>query len=106
MQITVIDNGCGLPKENRERLVEPYMTTRAKGTGLGLAIVQRIAEQHGGTLHLADAPRRNGKIEGASVRMDLPIGELDDARAGEPMSEPGASILAPEAEKEEVTHGV
>ena len=36
LQITVIDNGCGLPKENRQRLVEPYMTTRAKGTGLGL----------------------------------------------------------------------
>ena len=108
MQITVIDNGCGLPKENRERLVEPYMTTRAKGTGLGLAIVQRITEQHGGTLHLADAPRRNGKIEGASVRMDLPIGERDDARAGETMSEPGAPIHAPEAaeEEEEVTHGV
>ena len=59
LQITVIDNGCGLPKENRQRLVEPYMTTRAKGTGLGLAIVQRITEQHGGSLQLADAPRRN-----------------------------------------------
>jgi two-component system nitrogen regulation sensor histidine kinase NtrY len=108
MQITVIDNGCGLPKENRERLVEPYMTTRAKGTGLGLAIVQRITEQHGGTLHLADAPRRNAKIEGASVRMDLPIGERDDARAGETVSEPGAPTHAPEAaeEEEEVTHGV
>ena len=75
VQITVIDNGCGLPKENRERLVEPYMTTRAKGTGLGLAIVQRITEQHGGTLTLADAPKRNGKIEGASVRIDLPVGD-------------------------------
>ena len=75
MQITVIDNGCGLPKEDRQRLVEPYMTTRAKGTGLGLAIVQRITEQHGGTLHLADAPKTNGKIEGASVRMDLPMSD-------------------------------
>jgi two-component system nitrogen regulation sensor histidine kinase NtrY len=73
VHITVIDNGCGLPKENRDRLVEPYMTTRVKGTGLGLAIVQRITEQHGGKLQLADAPKRNGKIEGASVRMDLPI---------------------------------
>ena len=78
LQITVIDNGCGLPEENRQRLVEPYMTTRAKGTGLGLAIVQRITEQHGGTLQLADAPRRNGKIQGASVRMDLPIREMDE----------------------------
>jgi two-component system nitrogen regulation sensor histidine kinase NtrY len=78
LQITVIDNGCGLPKENRQRLVEPYMTTRTKGTGLGLAIVQRITEQHGGTLQLADPPRRNGKIQGASVRMDLPIREMDE----------------------------
>jgi len=110
MQITVIDNGCGLPKEDRERLVEPYMTTRTKGTGLGLAIVQRITEQHGGTLHLADAPRRNGKIEGASVRMDLPIGEGDDGRAGETMPEPEAPLHAgaPEAAEAEegVTHGV
>ncbi len=83
VQITVIDNGCGLPKENRERLVEPYMTTRAKGTGLGLAIVQRITEQHGGTLTLADAPKRNGKIEGASVRIDLPVGDKEEASAAE-----------------------
>jgi two-component system, NtrC family, nitrogen regulation sensor histidine kinase NtrY len=111
LQITVIDNGCGLPKENRERLVEPYMTTREKGTGLGLAIVQRITEQHGGTLTLADAPRRNRKIEGASVRMDLPIGEKDEARAGETMPEADAPVHAddaPEAAEEEegVTHGV
>jgi two-component system nitrogen regulation sensor histidine kinase NtrY len=83
LQITVIDNGCGLPRENRQRLVEPYMTTRAKGTGLGLAIVQRITEQHGGTLTLADAPKRDGKAQGASVRMDLPIREMDDVHAAE-----------------------
>jgi two-component system nitrogen regulation sensor histidine kinase NtrY len=82
LQITVIDNGCGLPKENRQRLVEPYMTTRVKGTGLGLAIVQRVIEQHAGTLHLADAPKRNGKIQGASVRIDLPIRDLDEQGAG------------------------
>jgi len=110
LQITVIDNGCGLPKENRERLVEPYMTTREKGTGLGLAIVQRITEQHGGALTLADAPKRNGKIEGASVRMELPIGEKDETRAGETMAEPSAPAHAgasEAAEEEEgVTHGV
>jgi len=110
VQITVIDNGCGLPKENRQRLVEPYMTTRTKGTGLGLAIVQRITEQHGGTLNLADAPKRNGKIEGASVRMDLPIGDQDSARDGEATAVPGESIQAgapePAEEEEGVTHGV
>jgi two-component system nitrogen regulation sensor histidine kinase NtrY len=114
VQITVIDNGCGLPKENRERLVEPYMTTREKGTGLGLAIVQRITEQHGGTLTLADAPKRNGKVEGASVRIDFPMGEREETSAEEVMPEPGASASSTpertaeaEAEEEEgVTHGV
>ena len=110
VQITVIDNGCGLPKEDRHRLVEPYMTTRAKGTGLGLAIVQRITEQHGGTLTLADAPKRNGKIEGASVRIDLPVGEKEEAIAAEAAAEPGAasaSSPSEHAEEEEgVTHGV
>src|SRR5262249_28767627 len=87
VQLTVIDNGCGLPEENRERLVEPYMTTRAKGTGLGLAIVQRITEQHGGSLTLADAPKRNGKIEGASVRIDFPLGERETSSAEEAASD-------------------
>ncbi len=110
LQITVIDNGCGLPKEDRHRLVEPYMTTRVKGTGLGLAIVQRITEQHGGTLQLADAPKRNGKIEGASVRMDLPIIDREEALVEEGVERPSVSIPAAKveaAEEEEgVTHGV
>jgi two-component system nitrogen regulation sensor histidine kinase NtrY len=54
--IDVIDNGTGLPKENRNRLLEPYVTTREKGTGLGLAIVGRILEEHGGRMELSDAP--------------------------------------------------
>ncbi len=53
--VTVSDNGVGWPKENRHRLLEPYMTTREKGTGLGLAIVSKIIEQHGGTVELTDA---------------------------------------------------
>lgn len=71
--IGVIDNGCGLPKENRHRLVEPYVTTRQKGTGLGLAIVQRITEQHGGVLELEDAPSEEGYTHGAWIRMSIPI---------------------------------
>ena len=51
----VEDNGVGLPKRDRERLTEPYVTTREKGTGLGLAIVKRILEEHGGELVLTDA---------------------------------------------------
>ncbi|MFO1239903.1 MAG: ATP-binding protein [Sphingomonadaceae bacterium] len=51
--LSVTDNGIGLPKE-RDRLAEPYMTTRVKGTGLGLAIVKKIVEEHGGTLDFSD----------------------------------------------------
>jgi two-component system, NtrC family, nitrogen regulation sensor histidine kinase NtrY len=73
MRIEVEDNGVGLPKQNRGRLVEPYVTTRAKGTGLGLAIVQKIVEQHGGTLMLEDAPSRDGQpAHGAMIIMNLP----------------------------------
>lgn len=52
--ITVGDNGIGLPFEQRDRLLEPYVTTRAKGTGLGLAIVRKIMEDHGGAIRLTD----------------------------------------------------
>lgn len=58
--IRIVDNGVGLPQENRNRLAEPYMTTREKGTGLGLAIVKRIMEEHGGRLKLEDAPSGQG----------------------------------------------
>jgi two-component system, NtrC family, nitrogen regulation sensor histidine kinase NtrY len=60
--VNVVDNGIGLPKENRARLLEPYVTTREKGTGLGLAIVGRILEEHGGRIELRDA---SAKIPGA-----------------------------------------
>lgn len=49
------DNGIGLPAD-RERIVEPYMTTREKGTGLGLAIVKKIIEEHFGEITFDDAP--------------------------------------------------
>jgi two-component system, NtrC family, nitrogen regulation sensor histidine kinase NtrY len=71
----VIDNGKGLPRENRQRLLEPYMTTREKGTGLGLAIVKKIIEDHGGTLELHDAPEDFHGGRGAMIRMVLPAAE-------------------------------
>ncbi len=79
--IEVIDNGPGLPKQNRSKLLEPYVTTKGrKGTGLGLAIVQKIVEQHGGTLTLDDAPTDTGPNPdqigqtGARVSITLPLG--------------------------------
>jgi two-component system nitrogen regulation sensor histidine kinase NtrY len=67
--IDVIDNGTGLPKENRNRLLEPYVTTREKGTGLGLAIVGRILEEHGGRMELFDAPEVASGGRGAWVSL-------------------------------------
>ncbi|HWB48123.1 MAG TPA: PAS domain-containing sensor histidine kinase [Stellaceae bacterium] len=62
--VAVEDNGKGLPKRGRERLTEPYVTTRAKGTGLGLAIVKKIMEDHQGELLLDDT-----EAGGARVRL-------------------------------------
>ncbi len=67
--IDVIDNGIGLPKENRSRLLEPYVTTREKGTGLGLAIVGRILEEHGGRLELRDAAEKIPGARGAWMQL-------------------------------------
>lgn len=68
--IEVSDNGCGLPAEARDRLTEPYVTTRSRGTGLGLAIVKKIVEDHGGTLELGDAPGG-----GAVARLGFELGQ-------------------------------
>jgi two-component system nitrogen regulation sensor histidine kinase NtrY len=66
----VTDNGIGLPHEQRHRLTEPYVTTRAKGTGLGLAIVRKIAEDHGGEIALSDAADEQ---QGAEVTLAFPL---------------------------------
>ena len=76
--IDVIDNGKGLPETNRQRLLEPYMTTREKGTGLGLAIVRKIAEDHDGTIELMDAPQVADGGHGAMMRFILPINQNDN----------------------------
>lgn len=47
--LRITDNGIGLPQD-RDRIIEPYVTTREKGTGLGLAIVNKIVEEHGGEM--------------------------------------------------------
>jgi two-component system, NtrC family, nitrogen regulation sensor histidine kinase NtrY len=80
--IDVIDNGKGFPNENRQRLLEPYMTTRTEGTGLGLPIVAKILEDHGGGIELLDAP--DG--QGAWVRLHFP----DRSEAEPPASDPNS----------------
>jgi two-component system nitrogen regulation sensor histidine kinase NtrY len=80
----VEDNGIGLPSKDRDRLTEPYVTTREKGTGLGLAIVKRILEDHGGELLLQDAAETPGAR--AVLRFPRP------ARADEPA--PTSAVMA------------
>ncbi len=81
LAIDVIDNGVGFPTENRQRLLEPYMTTREGGTGLGLAIVAKIFEEHGGDIALLDNPTG---ARGARVRLRF---ARDPARASQVASQ-------------------
>jgi two-component system, NtrC family, nitrogen regulation sensor histidine kinase NtrY len=87
--IAIEDNGLGLPAKDRDRLTEPYVTTRDKGTGLGLAIVKRILEDHGGELFLTDA------IHGVGARAVLTL----PSRPG------GEGEVVTAVVSEEVPHG-
>jgi nitrogen fixation/metabolism regulation signal transduction histidine kinase len=66
-RVSVDDNGPGIPEAARERIFQPFFTTRSQGTGLGLAIVQKIVVMHNGRVAVADA--RGG---GASIQISLP----------------------------------
>ncbi|MDD9333845.1 MAG: ATP-binding protein, partial [Bartonella sp.] len=71
--VEIIDNGKGFPKEQRHKLLEPYITTREKGTGLGLAIVRKVIEDHGGYMELHDALENFYEGRGAMIRMVFPV---------------------------------
>ncbi len=90
--IVVDDNGCGLPKKQRHRLTEPYITTRLGGTGLGLAIVRKIMEDHQGAVLLQDRP-------GGGARAILRFPSPDEAPSHKSRSS------QPEKRKA-LTHGV
>jgi len=66
ISLKISDNGAGLPKEGRDKLLEPYVTFREEGTGLGLAIVKKILEDHGGRIVLGDS-----KLGGAEITLTL-----------------------------------
>jgi two-component system nitrogen regulation sensor histidine kinase NtrY len=80
--ILVEDNGVGLPTALKDRLTEPYVTTRSKGTGLGLAIAKKIMEEHGGELVLEDREER-----GARAVIALPL--LEEIAVGAPSASDG-----------------
>jgi two-component system, NtrC family, nitrogen regulation sensor histidine kinase NtrY len=88
--VDIIDNGKGLPQENRNSILEPYITMREKGTGLGLAIVKKIIEEHGGELELHDAPADFDHGNGAMIRVNLPRTE---------------AVTAPEEDTKETANG-
>ena len=74
--LTVVDNGPGFQGALLEQAFDPYVTSKPKGTGLGLAIVRRIVEEHGGEVHVDNAPQG-----GARVRITLPATARDARRA-------------------------
>ena len=91
--IDVVDNGIGLPKVARARLLEPYVTTRAKGTGLGLAIVGRVLEDHGGRIELKDASDFREGQHGAWMRLRFSV----TGQAAKPEHKPESKEQKPDA---------
>ena len=73
VQLTIADNGPGIPTELLPRLFEPYVTSKHKGTGLGLAIVKKIVEEHSGSISAHNNPEK-----GAMISIQFPL--LADAK--------------------------
>ncbi len=88
-QLLVDDNGPGVPEEARERIFDPYVTTKEHGTGLGLAIVRKIVLDHGGDVRVAPEPSPLG---GARFVVTLPV--LPDPARG-PSEGPRSGSSAP-----------
>jgi nitrogen fixation/metabolism regulation signal transduction histidine kinase len=85
VEITVQDNGPGLPAESREHIFDPYVTSKQKGTGLGLAIVRKLVEEHGGEVGIENVP-----AAGARVRILLPVNTAgESAEKRKPAGESG-----------------
>lgn len=97
VEITCLDNGCGLPPIDRHQLAEPYITTRGSGTGLGLAIVKKVMEDHGGDLNIEDAPR------GLGAKVQLVFPRLQQVRPDGPAT--GDKDETVEQQKRELAHG-
>jgi two-component system nitrogen regulation sensor histidine kinase NtrY len=91
--IDVIDNGIGLPKVARQRLLEPYVTTREKGTGLGLAIVGRVLEDHGGKIELKDASDFRPGQRGAWMRLRFAV--TGHSKSKIEVQDPAAAAASP-----------
>ena len=71
--LTIEDEGVGIPEADRERVFEPFVTTREKGTGLGLSVVRKILTAHGATIGIGPGAER-----GTVVSVAFPVAERDD----------------------------
>jgi two-component system nitrogen regulation sensor histidine kinase NtrY len=90
--VRVIDDGIGLPREDRARLTEPYVTHKPKGTGLGLAIVKKIMEDHGGQVTLDDRPDGPGTV----ATLVLPLVQAPETPEISPPANPDRTPPPPE----------
>jgi PAS domain S-box-containing protein len=79
LKISVTDTGCGIPRENLEKIFDPYFTTKSDGTGLGLSVVYSIVRRHGGNVTVESSPG-----SGTSFRIYLP---MPDSRSGKPQQQ-------------------
>ena len=92
VQLTVADTGTGFDAEGRQRLFEPFYTTKSEGGGLGLAAVYAIVEQSGGVIELDSAPNR-GSVFVIRFPLDLESPELEVARPAGPPAATGETIM-------------
>jgi two-component system nitrogen regulation sensor histidine kinase NtrY len=103
VSVQVIDDGIGLPREDRARLTEPYVTHKPKGTGLGLAIVKKIMEDHGGQVTLDDRPDGPGTVASLVLPMMQepspappgPSPEIPPPAPNPPVEQPPAPEITP-----------
>jgi signal transduction histidine kinase len=72
LNVTVCDNGCGIPAEQQGRLFQPYFTTKKNGTGLGLFVTRQLVAEHGGDVTFTSAPG-----SGTSFLVRLPWARVD-----------------------------
>jgi two-component system nitrogen regulation sensor histidine kinase NtrY len=92
----VEDDGPGVSAEARERIFDPYFTTKVDGTGLGLAIVKKVVVEHGGTIEV----QRSERLGGASFVLHLPAPHLlgqpapSDRTGAPPPARPSRRALA------------
>lgn len=95
--LSLRDNGPGLPPDIKDKLFEPYATSKSRGTGIGLAIVKKIAEEHGG-----DISARNASAGGAVFELRLPVEAGEMAALEAPAADAGEPAAAAASDRSEV----